>query len=150
MPPFSKAAEKTWSCFSLDTEQQYWTVTVLKKVNLLSMTSNVLPLHFAYRQASSRSNLLSLIKFFRLYLLKSLVTFWVSRMLTDKTNNIKSNFVYHLRNTAMPIHFRLTFYAESSQHCSIFAQIFFHLQWPTCFFQKIKKCYAKQCKSVFF
>ena len=26
--PFSKAAEKTWSCFSLDTEQQYWTVTV--------------------------------------------------------------------------------------------------------------------------
>ena len=26
--PFSKAAEKTWSCFALDTEQQYWTVTV--------------------------------------------------------------------------------------------------------------------------
>ena len=26
--PFCKAAEKTWSCFSLDTEQQYWTVTV--------------------------------------------------------------------------------------------------------------------------
>ena len=26
--PFSKTAEKTWSCFSLDTEQQYWTVTV--------------------------------------------------------------------------------------------------------------------------
>ena len=29
--PFSKAAEKTWWCFSLNTEQQYWTVTVLKK-----------------------------------------------------------------------------------------------------------------------
>ena len=25
---FSKAAEKTWSCFALDTVQQYWTVTV--------------------------------------------------------------------------------------------------------------------------
>ena len=59
------------------------------------------------------------------YLLKNLVTFCLSRMLTDKTSNIKSNFVYHLRNTAMPIHFRLTFYAESSQHCSIFAQTFF-------------------------
>ena len=25
---FTKAAEKTWSCFALDTEQWYWTVTV--------------------------------------------------------------------------------------------------------------------------
>ena len=82
---------------------------------------------FMTRWRVIRSNLLSLIKFSRLYLLKSLVTFWVSRMLTDKTSNIKSNFVYHLRNTAMPIHFRLTFYAESSQHCSIFAQTFFFI-----------------------
>ena len=53
--PFSKAAEKTWSCFVLDTEQQYWTVTVqyLCRVKQISMTSNVLSLHFALSQASS-------------------------------------------------------------------------------------------------
>ena len=57
--PFSKAAEKTWSCFSLDTEQQYWTVTVqyfCKKVKKIWMTSNVLPLHFAPSQVSSSQN----------------------------------------------------------------------------------------------
>ena len=45
-----KAAEKTLSCFALDTEHQYWTV---KKVKKISMASNVLPLQFATSQASS-------------------------------------------------------------------------------------------------
>ena len=42
--PFSKAAEKTQSCFALDTEQWYWPVTVqsLCRVKKISMTSNVL------------------------------------------------------------------------------------------------------------
>ena len=53
--PFSKAAEKTRSCFALHTEHQYWTVTVqcLCRVKKISMTSNFLPLHFAPSQASS-------------------------------------------------------------------------------------------------
>ena len=57
--PFSKAAEKTQSCFALDTEHQYWTVTVqhLCRVKKISMTSNVLPLHFAPSQASSSQRL---------------------------------------------------------------------------------------------
>ena len=59
-------------------------------------------------------------------------------MLTDKTSNIKSNFVYHLRNTAMPIHFRLTFYAQSSQHCSIFALTFFSFSGQHAAFRRSK------------
>ena len=53
-----KAAEKTLSCFALDTEHQYWTVTVqyLCRVKKISMTSNVLPLQFATSQASSSQN----------------------------------------------------------------------------------------------
>ena len=56
--PFSKAAEKTWSCFALDTEHQYWIVTVqyLYRVKKISMTNNVLPLHIAPSQASSSQN----------------------------------------------------------------------------------------------
>ena len=52
---FSKAAETTRSCFALDTEHQYWIVTVqyLCRVKKISLTSNVLPLHFAPSQASS-------------------------------------------------------------------------------------------------
>ena len=52
--PFRKAAEKTWSCFALDTEHQYWAVTVqyLWRANKISMTSNALPLHFSASQAS--------------------------------------------------------------------------------------------------
>ena len=55
MRPFSKAAEKTQSCFALDTEQWYWPVTVqsLWRVKKVSLTSNVLPIHFDPSQSSS-------------------------------------------------------------------------------------------------
>ena len=47
--PIQQGTEKTWSCFALDTEHQYCAVTVqyLCRVKKISMTSNVLPLHFA-------------------------------------------------------------------------------------------------------
>ena len=53
--PIQQGTEKTWSCFALDTEHQYWAVTVqyLCRVKKISMTSNVLPLYFARSQASS-------------------------------------------------------------------------------------------------
>ena len=56
--PFSKVAEKTRSCFALNAEHQYWTVTVLYlyRAKKISMTSNVLPLHFATSKASSSQN----------------------------------------------------------------------------------------------
>ena len=43
--PIQQGPEKTWSCFALNTEQQYWTVTVqyLCRVKKMSMTSKVLP-----------------------------------------------------------------------------------------------------------
>ena len=58
MRPFSKAAEKTRSCFAFDTEHQYWAVTVQSvcRVKKISMTSIVLPLHFTPKQASSSQN----------------------------------------------------------------------------------------------
>ena len=52
--PFSKAAKKTGSCFPLDTEHQYWTVTVqsLCRLKKISITRNDFPLHSAPSQAS--------------------------------------------------------------------------------------------------
>jgi hypothetical protein len=56
--PIQQGTEKTWSCFPWDTEQQYWAVTVqyLFRVKKISMTSNVLPLHFSPSQVSSSQN----------------------------------------------------------------------------------------------
>ena len=50
--------DTTWPCFALNTEHQYWIVTVqyLCIVKKISMTSNVLPLHFAPSQTSSSQN----------------------------------------------------------------------------------------------
>ena len=70
--PFSKAAEKTRSCFALDTEHQYCTVTVQylcsgraqpdwtyefpDQTRPDTQICNVLPLHFVPSQASSSQN----------------------------------------------------------------------------------------------
>ena len=56
--PIQQGTEKTWSCFALDTEHQYWAVTVqyLCRVKKISITSNVLPLHFTPSQDSSSQN----------------------------------------------------------------------------------------------
>ena len=40
----------------LSSEHPYWTVQYLCRVKIISMTSNVLPLHFAPTQASSSQN----------------------------------------------------------------------------------------------
>ena len=52
---FSNTAEKTRPCFALDTEHQYWTVTVqyMCRVKKISMTSNVLLLQFATQVKNS-------------------------------------------------------------------------------------------------
>ena len=74
--PFSKAVEKTWSCFALDTEHQYWTVTVqyLCRVKKNSMTSNVLPLHFTLaRPAQAKIQMLATFSQIVTILLKSLL-----------------------------------------------------------------------------
>ena len=73
LPPFSKAAMKTHSCFALDTEQWYWNVTVqsLCRVKKISMTRNVLPLHFA-RPGQAKIQMFTSSSWINTILLKSL------------------------------------------------------------------------------
>ena len=71
--PFSKATEKTWSCFALNTEHQYWTVTV----QYLCRVKKILTTLF----------------FFISTFLKRFDTRWIS---VSKTHNIK---VFCISNT---------------------------------------------------